>query len=67
MGQPAKVRSHRGVESKLHWVLDVLMREDPARNRSDNGPHNLAILRHMGTNLLRRDKSNKHSIRLLPP
>ena len=58
------VRSHWGVENKLHWVLDVLMREDLARNRSANGPHNLAILRHMGTNLLRSDKSNKHSLKV---
>jgi len=58
------VRSHWAVENKLHWVLDVLMREDLARNRSNHGAHNLAILRHMGTNLLRNDKTNKHSLKV---
>jgi predicted transposase YbfD/YdcC len=58
------VRSHWAVENKLHWVLDVLMREDLARNRTNHGAHNLAILRHMGTNLLRHDKTNKHSLKV---
>lgn len=56
------VRSHWGIENALHWVLDVSMQEDQARNRKDNGPHNLAILRHLALNLLRKDKT-KGSIR----
>jgi predicted transposase YbfD/YdcC len=39
------VRSHWGVENRLHWRLDVTMNEDATRNRMDNGPHNLAVLR----------------------
>lgn len=58
------VRSHWTIENKLHWVLGVLMREDLARNRTNDGAHNLAILRHMGTNLLRNDKINKHSLKV---
>jgi len=50
------VRSHWGVENQLHWCLDVVMNEDQARNRMDNGPHNLAVLRHMALNVLRRDE-----------
>ena len=46
------VRAHWGVENKLHWVLDVTMNEDQARNRLDNGPNNLAVLRHMAINIL---------------
>ena len=49
------VRSHRGVENRLHWRLDVVMNEDQARNRMDNGPYNLAILRHMAMNIMQRD------------
>ena len=56
------VRSHWGVENPLHWCLDVVMNEDQARNRMDNGPHNLAILRHMALNVLRRD-TTKGSLR----
>ena len=41
----------------LHWCLDVTMNEDQARNRMDNGPHNLAVLRHMALNLIRTETS----------
>ena len=56
------VRSHWGVENRLHWVLDVVMNEDQARNRLDNGPKNLAVLRHMALNLMRKENS-KGSLR----
>jgi predicted transposase YbfD/YdcC len=51
------VRAHWGVENKLHWILDVVMNEDQTRNRLDNGPHNLAILRHMALNIVTKEKS----------
>jgi len=38
------------------------MNEDQARNRMDNGPENLAILRHMALNAMRREGS-KTSLR----
>src|ERR1700693_5168566 len=44
------VRSHWGVENRLHWRLDVTMNEDQDRTRLDNGPHNLVVLRHMALN-----------------
>lgn len=47
------VRSHWAIENSLHWVLDVTFDEDRARNRADNGPENLAILRRLALNLLR--------------
>jgi predicted transposase YbfD/YdcC len=50
-------RAHWGVENRLHWMLDVTMNEDQARNRLDNGPHNLAVLRHMALNILNARKS----------
>ena len=56
------VRSHWGVENRLHWCLDVTMNEDRMRNRMDNGPQNLAILRHMALNLIRKE-SSKGSLR----
>jgi predicted transposase YbfD/YdcC len=51
------VRARWGVEKSLHWVLDVVMNEDQARNRLDNGPQNLAVLRHMALNLITNEKS----------
>ena len=52
------VRSHWGVENRLHWVLNVVMNEDQGRSRMDNSPYNLAILRHMALNLMHKDRSN---------
>jgi predicted transposase YbfD/YdcC len=48
-------RFHWGAENRLHWRLDVAMNEDHARNRLDNGPQNLAVLRHMALNVMPRD------------
>ena len=56
------VRSHWGVENRLHWRLDVVMNEDQDRTRMDNGPHNLAVLRHMALNVMQKDAS-KGSLR----
>jgi predicted transposase YbfD/YdcC len=55
-------RFHWGVENRLHWRLDVTMNEDQDRTRLDNGPHNLAVLRHMALNVMQKDKS-KNSLR----
>jgi predicted transposase YbfD/YdcC len=49
----AITRTHWGIENQLHWVLDVVFDEDRARNRKDNGPENLAILRKLALNMLR--------------
>jgi len=48
------VRSHWGIENKLHWVLVVVFKEDHARVRSGNGAKNMAIVRHIITNLLQQ-------------
>jgi len=56
------VRYHWGVENRLHWRLDVVMNEDQDRTRLGNGPHNLAVLRHMALNVMQKDES-KGSLR----
>ena len=56
------VRSHWGVENRLHWRLDVVMNEDQDRNRLGNGPENLAVLRHMAMNVMQKD-ATKGSLR----
>ena len=53
----AIVRSHWGIENGLHWVLDVIMDEDQARNRKDHGPQNLALLRKLALNLAKLEPS----------
>lgn len=54
----AAVRAHWAIENSLHWVLDVTFDEDRARNRKDNGPENLSILRKLTLNLLRKARPN---------
>ena len=56
------VRAHWGVENRLHWRLDVVMNEDQDRSRLGNGPHNLAVLRHMAMNAMQKD-GEKGSLR----
>jgi predicted transposase YbfD/YdcC len=48
------VRSHWTIENQLHWALDVTLDEDRARTRKDNAPQNLATLRKLALNILRR-------------
>lgn len=56
------IRSHWGVENRLHWVLDVTFHEDDSRVRVGHGPENFAILRHIALNVLRQDRSSKGSV-----
>lgn len=51
------VRAHWAIENALHWQLDVSFREDAARNRKDNGPSNIAVLRRRALDVVRRDSS----------
>jgi predicted transposase YbfD/YdcC len=57
------VRHHWGIENSLHWVLDVVFREDQARMRQGDTAHNFAMLRHIALNLLQTQKSGPKSIR----
>jgi predicted transposase YbfD/YdcC len=51
------VRMHWDIENGLHWVLDVVLNEDGARNRTDHGPENLALLRRLALNLAKLEPS----------
>lgn len=54
---------HCAVENSLHWVLDMVLRDDECRLRTENAPANLTTLKHMAINLIQRAKT-KASIRL---
>jgi predicted transposase YbfD/YdcC len=56
------VRNHWSVENNLHWVLDVAFDEDACRVRKDNAPENMAMLRHLALNLIKRDTTNKRGV-----
>jgi len=57
------VRSHWAVENSLHWVMDMIFRDDECRVRTDHAPANFTTIKHMALNLLRNAKS-KDSLRL---
>ncbi len=50
----AFVRGHWGIENGLHWVLDVVFREDDSRVRAGHAGENLAMVRRVAVSLLRR-------------
>jgi predicted transposase YbfD/YdcC len=57
------VRSHWAVENSLHWVMDMVFRDDECRVRTNHAPANFTTIKHMAHNLLRRP-SGKDSFRL---
>lgn len=57
------IRSHWAVENSLHWVMDMIFRDDECRIRTDHAPANFTTLRHMAHNLIRK-APGKDSLRL---
>jgi predicted transposase YbfD/YdcC len=57
------VRGHWGIENKLHWTMDVCFGEDRSRARTGHAAENLAALRRLALNLLKREKTKKRGIR----
>lgn len=56
------IRSHWGIENKLHWTLDVCFSEDASRKRNKNAAQNYSILLKIALNLLKNEKSEKQGI-----
>ena len=54
------VRSHWGIENRLHWVMDVVFHDDLMRLRSGHGAANMATVRHVIVNIIRsiKDKAS---------
>jgi predicted transposase YbfD/YdcC len=57
------VRSHWAIENSLHWVMDMIFRDDECRVRTDHAPANFATIKHMAYNLIRK-APGKASLRL---
>ncbi|AMJ66637.1 transposase [Hymenobacter sp. PAMC 26628] len=57
------IRRHWAIENSLHWVLDVVFREDEARSRDRVATRNFAVLRKLAFNLLKQGKHQPGSLR----
>ncbi len=57
------VRGHWGIENALHWSLDVTFREDDSRARTKNAAQNVASLRRIAINLIKKDRTQNCSQR----
>jgi predicted transposase YbfD/YdcC len=49
-----EVRSHWGIENKVHWVLDVAFREDDWAVRSKSLAQKLSLIRKIALNIVRQ-------------
>jgi predicted transposase YbfD/YdcC len=56
------IRTHWEIENRVHWVLDVAMAEDTNRTRKGESAQNLALVRKLALNLLRRETSVKTGV-----
>ncbi len=56
------IQHHWAIENSFHWVMDVTFAEDYSRIRTEDSAENMAVLRSLALNLLKRDTS-KSSLR----
>jgi predicted transposase YbfD/YdcC len=57
------IRSHWTIENSLHWVMDMVFRDDECRLRTEHAPANFATIKHLAYNLIRK-APGKDSFRL---
>jgi predicted transposase YbfD/YdcC len=48
------IRSHWAIENSLHWVMDMIFRDDECRIRTEHAPANFTTLKHIAHNPIRR-------------
>jgi predicted transposase YbfD/YdcC len=57
------IRSHWAIENSLHWVMDMVFRDDECRVRTEHAPANFTTIKHMAHNLIQK-APGKDSLRL---
>ena len=48
------IRDHWAIENGLHWVMDMVFRDDECRVRTENAPANFTTIKHMAQNLIKK-------------
>jgi predicted transposase YbfD/YdcC len=56
------VRNHWGIETSLHWVLDMAFREDENRLHKGHGQQNMALIRRLSASLLHNEPTCKAGV-----
>ncbi len=59
----AVIRQHWAIENSLHWVMDMVFRDDECRISTEHAPANFTTIKHVAHNLMRRSPA-KDSMRL---
>ena len=49
------IRNHWGIENSLHWVKDVILKEDASKIKTGNAPQNISTIKNIGINILRKN------------
>lgn len=57
------IRQHWAIENSLHWVMDMVFRDDECRVSTGHAPANFTTVKHVAHNLMRRSPA-KDSMRL---
>jgi len=57
------IREHWSIENNLHWVLDVIFREDYLQTKIKNAAQNLSLVKKFALNLLKQESSFKAGMR----
>lgn len=61
---PGYIRNHWGIENKLHWVLDVHMKEDDDQKSERKSARSFALLKRIALNIVKtKDHTPKRSLR----
>lgn len=47
------IRSHWGIENKLHWTLDVAFQEDQSKKRAGEATQNFSLMTKVALNLIK--------------
>jgi hypothetical protein len=56
------IRSHWAIENSLHWIMDMVFRDDECRVRINHAPANFTTIEHMACNLHRKPASPQAKI-----
>lgn len=53
------VRSHWGIENKLHWCMDVIFGEDKSKKQAEDSPQNFSLINKVALNMIRNYKPDE--------